>query len=31
MNMSALENLRVCAHHGGVDFQWLLEMVGTLG
>jgi branched-chain amino acid transport system ATP-binding protein len=28
MNMTVLDNLRVCAHHGGVDFQWLLEMVG---
>ena len=28
MNMTALDNLRVCDHHGGVDFKWLLDMAG---
>lgn len=28
MNMSVLDNLRVCSHHDGVDYRWLLEMVG---
>jgi branched-chain amino acid transport system ATP-binding protein len=28
MNMSILDNLRVCSHHDGVDYHWLLDMVG---
>jgi branched-chain amino acid transport system ATP-binding protein len=28
MNMSVLDNLRVCSHNPGVDHRWLLEMVG---
>ena len=31
MNMSAMDNLRVCAHHGEIDYRWLLEMVGLWG
>lgn len=28
MNMSVLDNLRVCSHRQEVDHRWLLEMVG---
>jgi len=28
MNMTAMDNLKVCAHHEGIDYRQLLEMVG---
>ncbi|MEW6262884.1 MAG: ABC transporter ATP-binding protein [Thermodesulfobacteriota bacterium] len=28
MYMTVLQNLQVCAHHGGVDFEWLLSLSG---
>ena len=28
MNMTVLQNLQVCAHHGGVDYKELLDLAG---
>jgi branched-chain amino acid transport system ATP-binding protein len=28
LNMTVLDNLRVCSHHGEVDYKWLLDLVG---